>query len=133
MAAAMTAPPVLAPGTRFSIWRPAGVLTVPGQGSYVQSFSPGAFGYAVGEVVALVRKGVRDGTARLESAQVFPDGSGVTLTYEVLTTGAVTSKEDYLAIGGAGMSDRAAADKLGVSRRTILRWKSELKAGGEIT
>jgi len=79
-------PPVLLPGTKFSIWRPAGLIIVPGQGSYLQRFSPGAFDHLVGSVAPARRGGQDAGTAVILSAQVRADGSGVMLAFEMLTT-----------------------------------------------
>jgi hypothetical protein len=77
---------VLLPGMKFSIWRPAGLVIVPGQGSYLQRFSPGAFDHLVGSVVPARRGGKGAGTAVILSAQVRADGAGVMLAFEMLTT-----------------------------------------------
>lgn len=40
----------------------------------------------------------------------------------------VSGIEDYLFIGGDGLSARAAAERLGVSERTVTRWRAALRS-----
>jgi hypothetical protein len=74
----------LEPGTVITIWRPAGTVSVPGKGSARQRFHALAWEGRIGQTVLLHRKGEPVGAGRLVSAIVADDGSGVTLTYEVL-------------------------------------------------
>lgn len=46
---------------------------------------------------------------------------------QISQTQLVDGIEDYLFIGGDGMSAQQAADRLGVSRRTVERWRKTLK------
>ena len=41
--------------------------------------------------------------------------------------------EDYLFIGGPAITGRAAAERLGVSRRTVQRYRRELRRDGQLT
>lgn len=41
-------------------------------------------------------------------------------------------KEDYLFIGGPRMTDKAAAERLGVSERTVQRYRRELREAGQL-
>lgn len=74
----------LEPGTTFVVWRPAGMITVPGKPTVTQRFTPDAWTRRVGQVTLLYLKGEPVGAARLHSAVVAADGSGVNLTYQVL-------------------------------------------------
>jgi hypothetical protein len=40
--------------------------------------------------------------------------------------------EDYLFIGGPRLTSRAAAERLGVTKRTIERYKAELRGSGRL-
>jgi hypothetical protein len=74
----------LEPGAVFTIWRPAGVITIGGT-PYRQRFRQGAFADLIDTVASIKRSGEEVGTGIYTAAEVAPDGSGVTLTIEVLT------------------------------------------------
>ena len=74
----------LVPGDTFTVFRPAGVVTIGGT-RYPQRFRPSAFEDLVSTIASLKRGGVEVGTGIYTAAEVAPDGSGVTFTIEVLT------------------------------------------------
>jgi hypothetical protein len=86
----MSDPLPLAPGVVFTLWRPAGLITIT-EGltsrSVTQRFAPGSWDSRVGAVTVLYRKGEPTGTGRLVSAVVAEDGGGVSLTYEIVSMG----------------------------------------------
>lgn len=75
-------------GTVFTLWRPAGIITVAGKGAVTQRFSPGSWDSRVGGVTLLYRKGQVMGTGELLCAVVADDGAGVNLTYEIVAVAA---------------------------------------------
>jgi phage head maturation protease len=75
---------LLRPGMRYTFWSPAGTFEVPGKGEFPERFAPGAFDRTVGTVVPLTYEGSTIGRGRVISAEVAADGSGVSITYEVL-------------------------------------------------
>ncbi len=84
----MASLPPLVPGTVFTLWRPAGMISVAGGNAITQRFHSGTWEDRVGQTTLLYHKGEPVGAGRLESAVVAGDGSGVTLTYKVLTLAA---------------------------------------------
>jgi hypothetical protein len=86
----MSGPFPLAPGAIFTLWRPAGLITI-AEGltsrSVTQRFTPGSWDSRIGAVTVFYRKGEPIGTGRLVSAVVAGDGGGVSLTYEVVSVG----------------------------------------------
>jgi phage head maturation protease len=80
----MGMPPLLQVGIRYEIWQPAGTFEVPCKGEFQQQFAPGAFDRSVGKVVPLKIESRPVGHARVVSAEVAQDGSGVTFTYEIV-------------------------------------------------
>ena len=76
--------PVLQPGMRYTFWHPAGSVHVPGKGEFAERFAPGAFDGTVGTEFPITLQGNVIGRGRLIEAEVAEDGSGVSLTYEVL-------------------------------------------------
>jgi len=86
----MAADDVFPPGTRIAFRQPARTIRVDGGAAFAERFAPAAFDGQVGQVVPLTIAAVPGqparyvGVARLLAAFVDPDGSAVTLTYEVL-------------------------------------------------
>lgn len=74
----------LEPGTRYTAWEPAPTDYVPGKGEVRSRFAPGSWDRQVGKVVPLKVEGTEVAQVRLVAAEVAEDGSGVSLTYEVL-------------------------------------------------
>lgn len=74
----------LEPGTTITIWRPAGVISVPGKPTVAQRFSPQSWVNRVGQMTLLYVKGEPIGAGQLLAAVVAEDGSGVNLTYKVI-------------------------------------------------
>lgn len=74
----------LQPGTRYTAWEPAGTFDVPGKGEFPQRFAQGAFDGTIGKEVPIKVQGVTIARGRVVSAEVAEDGSGVSITYEVL-------------------------------------------------
>jgi phage head maturation protease len=77
-------PPMFEPGMRYTIWQPAGTVDIPGKGEFTERFAPGAFDGTVGKEVPLTYEEREIGRGRVVSAEVAEDGSGVSITYEVL-------------------------------------------------
>lgn len=75
----------LEPGARITIFRPAGTVTVGGR-RYAQRFGRTAFAHLISdaEPVAIRRGGAVTAYAMIVSARVREDGSGVTITLEVI-------------------------------------------------
>ena len=76
--------PLMAPGMRYTVWQPAGVYPVPGKGEFAQRFAPGSWDRAIGQVGTINWNGRPIGRGRIIAADVAEDGSGVTITYEVM-------------------------------------------------
>ena len=74
----------LEPGATLVIWRPAGMITIGGT-AYPQRFRPGMFDGLLDKVEPVRRGGEEVGSGRWVAAEVAADGTGVTLTMEILT------------------------------------------------
>lgn len=72
------------PGMRYTLWEPAGTIDVPGKGEFPQQFAPGAFNRSIGKVIPIKYEGREICQGRVISAEVADDGSGVSITYEVV-------------------------------------------------
>jgi hypothetical protein len=70
-------------GQWITMWRPVGTITIDGD-EYAQRFMPGSFSYMVGKVKPILRHGRVIGEGLIVSAQVPANGSGVTLSIEVI-------------------------------------------------
>jgi hypothetical protein len=80
----MSHPFMVEPGMRYSAWFPAEPVDIPGKGVCESRFASGAFDSSVGKVVGLTADNVWVADVRVISAEVSKDGTGVTITYEVL-------------------------------------------------
>lgn len=71
-------------GMLYRAYKRAEWIPVPGKVAEVLTkFPPGAFDYQIGSEVALDINGTRAGTMRLLAADIKPDGSGVTFTFQI--------------------------------------------------
>ena len=84
----MSSPLALEPGMVIIVWRPAGMITVPGKGAVTQRFASQSWDSRIGQPIVLYRKGKAIGVGKLVSAIVADNGCGVNLTYEVMNVAA---------------------------------------------